>query len=136
MVINTRLSILSDDEINELYGIPKLEQDEMSIAFSLSDQEESYIETLSTIPIKIDFIIQLGFFKVTRNFYQISFQKLRDDVWFIINLHFPKEKFPKMNINVHQHYANQKAILALHGYKKSNTKFVMTPKIQTNGMWT
>lgn len=46
MTINTRLTILSDDELNELYGMAKLEQDERSIAFFLSEQEQEYLKYL------------------------------------------------------------------------------------------
>lgn len=125
MTINTRLTILSDDELNELYGMPKLEQDERPIAFFLSEQEQECLKSLPSTEIKINFILQLGYFKVTRNFYKISFQSIRDDVWFIINCYFQEEKFPKKNIGIHQHYSNQKAILELHRYQKANTQFLI-----------
>ena len=56
MTINTRLTILSDDELNELYGMPKLEQDERPIAFFLSEQEQECLKSLPSTEIKINFI--------------------------------------------------------------------------------
>jgi len=124
---NTTLSILSNDEINELYGIPKLEQEERLIVFLLSEQEQQHIDVLSSTTLKINFILQLGYFKVTRNFYKtISFQSVREDVWSIINGYFQEEKFPKKNIGINQHYRNQQSIRELHGYKKPSAQFLIT----------
>jgi TnpA family transposase len=125
MTVKTRLAILSDDEINDLYGMPKLKQDEKPIAFLLSEQEQNYFKCLPNTASKINFVLQLGYFKVSRNFYRISFQRLRDDIWFIINSYFPEEKFPKKNIGTCQHYTNQKAILELYEYKKSTPQFLI-----------
>lgn len=125
MAVSKKLVILSDDEINELYGIPKLEQDERPVAFSLSEQERQFLESLSSPAVKINFILQLGYFKVSHNFYKISFQSVRDDVWFIINQHFQGEKFPKKNIDINEHYSNQKAIRELYGYQKSNARYLI-----------
>ena len=122
MSISSNLTILSNDEIQELYTMPQLKQEEIEILFLLSEVEKQYIDNMPTLPIpaKINLIVQLGYFKASRNLYKFSILNVRAEVWFVIGHYFPGIKFPKKNININQHYNNQKAVLAIYGYQRAN----------------
>ena len=109
MSISSNLTILSNDEIQELYTMPQLKQEEIEISFLLSEVEKQYIDNMPTLPIpaKINLIVQLGYFKASRNLYKFSILNVRAEVWFVIGHYFPGIKFPKKNININQHYNNQ-----------------------------
>jgi hypothetical protein len=94
----TRLVLLSHDEITELYTIPKLEDEDRALLFSLSELEARCLEHISvsvTIAQKVNLILQIGYFKASRNLFKVSFRTSRDDVWFIMKRYFPQEPFPK-----------------------------------------
>jgi hypothetical protein len=54
-----RLKILSDDEIEAIYGIPHFTQEERIEYFSLSPSEKATLEQLGSIKSRIYFILQL-----------------------------------------------------------------------------
>ena len=64
-----RLRILSDPEIEALYGQPRFTPDEQAEYFSLSLEEKLLAETLHSFKSRIFFILQLGYFKARRQFF-------------------------------------------------------------------
>ena len=125
MAIDTELTILSHDEIRTLYAVPKLIKEDQEVLFSLTEQEKQCLDGIVQIQTKINFILQLGYFKASRYFYKTSFRNARLDVWFIIERYFPKEKFPQKILNINHHYANQKTILELYEYQRSNQDILL-----------
>src|SRR5271166_2674310 len=57
-----RLKILSDDEIDALYGRPRFTQEERVEYFTLSAQEKVALAQLHSLKSKVFFILQLGYF--------------------------------------------------------------------------
>jgi hypothetical protein len=90
-----RLKILSDDDFNKLYTIPVLEDEDRPFVFELDDEDKAYLDSFDNIPKKINYILQIGFFKITSYFHHITFQGNRQDTWYVIKTYFPSEKFPK-----------------------------------------
>ena len=111
MADGKRIKILSKDEEKYLYDIPNLTNDERMVLFDLSEADYKEIRNLPDDAARIDYVLQLGYFRATNYLFKFSFQKVSKDVWFIINNFFPKVPFPKKRINKNHHYDNQKRIL-------------------------
>ncbi len=107
MSAGKRITLLSKDEIEYLYGIPKLTHNDRLFLFDLSESNLKKIKNLPTEAVKIDYILQLGYFRAKTYFFNFTFHQAREDVWFIINRNFPKVPFPKKQISKHHHYNNQ-----------------------------
>ena len=99
MSAGKRVTILSKDEEKYLYEIPDLTNDERIVLFDLSDTDRKEINKLPDEPVKINYILQLGYFRATNYLFNFSFQKASEDVWFIINNYFPEVPFPKKRIS-------------------------------------
>ena len=69
-----RLKILSGDDFNNLYVIPRLEKEDRTYLFDLDETDHAYLETLTDIPCKIDYILQLEYFKLSQYFSALHFK--------------------------------------------------------------
>lgn len=117
-----RLTILSKEEEKYLYDIPDLTNDERMVLFDITDADRKQIDKLPDEAVKIDYILQLGYFRATNYLFNFSFQKVSQDVWFIINNYFPNTPFPKKRISKRHHYDNQKRILKHLRFKPFSSK--------------
>lgn len=106
-----RLKILSDGDFNKLYVIPVLENEDRPFVFELDEEDKEYLDSFDSVPKKINYILQIGFFKITNYFHHITFQGNRQDTWYVIKTYFLSEKFPKTKISKRHHYDNRNAIL-------------------------
>ena len=121
----TRLNILTSYEIDAIYKPPKFSPEEKQTFFALSEDDLRYLETLkSNIPAQINYIMQMGYFRATRSFFHINFFRLREDVRFILEAHFPNCSYPKKNIGKHLIYKNQKQIIKLFCTKYPSKAFL------------
>ena len=84
-----RLKILSDDDFNKLYKLPKLNNEERQFVFELDEIDKNYLNTVNSIPIKINYILHLGYFRTSQYFFAFTFQGVKEDVRFIIKTYFP-----------------------------------------------
>jgi len=89
-----RITILSEDEYQYLYGIPDLTNNERMVLFDLSEADNKAINKLPDEAVKITYILQLGYFRATNYLFNFTFQQVSQYVWFIINNYFPKVPFP------------------------------------------
>ena len=78
-----RLSILSAAEVNELYSLPKFTNEQRAFNFFLDDLEKKEMESLKSIESRVDFILQLAYFKNKAMFFKIEFNKYTE------NAHYP-----------------------------------------------
>ncbi len=106
-----RLKILSCDDFNKLYKLPSLGENDRPFVFELDDEDHEYLRSFDDVPKKIDYILQIGFFRITQYFYKFTFQGIRQDTWYVIKTFFPAEKFPKKQVSKRYHYNNRNAIL-------------------------
>ena len=90
-----RITLISKDEYEYWYGIPELTNNDRVVLFDLSEADHKEMNNLSTDAVKIDYILQLGYFRAKKHFFNFTFQQVRQDVWFIINNYFPNVPFPK-----------------------------------------
>ena len=95
-----RLFILTKEEINSLYSIPKLGDEERAFLFELDEEDKTYLNSLKKdVPRKVNYILQLGYYRAVNYFFRCSFQKQQVDVEFILKQYFPDHPFPKKHIS-------------------------------------
>lgn len=83
-----RISLLSNAEIEELYGLPTFNKKDRDIFFTLSNSDYKLLNEYRTQKLKIYFILQLGYFRATQQFYNFKFDDVLEDVSYLINKYF------------------------------------------------
>jgi TnpA family transposase len=109
-----RVRILSNDDFDLLYKIPKLNNEERQFVFELDEIDKSHLNTMDSIPVKINYILHLGYFRISGYFFAFTFRSVADDVKFIIKTYFPQATFPIKQISNRQYYTNRRLILEQH----------------------
>lgn len=71
----TRLRILSDDDYDKLYKIPKLTDEERQFIFELDEIDKNYLNTINNNSVKINYILHLGYFRISQYFFSFTFQR-------------------------------------------------------------
>lgn len=112
-----RLKILGQDEIEELYGVPRFSDDEREQHFTLSVTEQAALDGLKTAKSKISFILQLGYFKVRHMFFIFSDNDVVADMHHIAERYFPDITQPDCTVTNVTRLKQQGLILALCDYK-------------------
>jgi TnpA family transposase len=110
------LRILSDTEINDLYELPQLTKDEMSLLFELNVSESAILTSGLSMERKIDAIIQLGFFRKKKRFFDFTFADVTAEVGYIVALYFDKGKSLRTEIGRNAHNQNRQWVLEMTGY--------------------
>ena len=119
-----RLTILTPQEIDTLYAIPSLDDEERSFLFSLDEIDRAILDSLGNDTArKVDYILQLGFYRAIGNFFLFSFQKVKADVEFIMQLYFPGEPFPKKQVSKNHHYQNRCAVMNQFGLRDADAGY-------------
>ena len=113
-----RLSILTAEEIQELYGLPNFTYEDKIRYFTLTAIEIRELDSFRTTKTKMHFILQLGYFKARRLFFTFQYQQIREDVQYIQQQIFPeKGDFQDVEISKPSRLLQQQTILELFGYQ-------------------
>jgi TnpA family transposase len=83
-----RLSILTRQEIDDLYGLPRFSDEDRLTYFEL-DEPESRAIRARTVPIAVHLARQLGYFRARRQFFDYELEAVQDDLQYIERRHFP-----------------------------------------------
>jgi TnpA family transposase len=84
------LHILDTKEIKQLYALPIFDQQERILHFDLNEQEQLTMQAFRGLSSKVVFILQLGYFKASHQFFSFEFEVVNDDVKFILQRYFPQ----------------------------------------------
>ncbi|MFC6280023.1 MULTISPECIES: Tn3 family transposase [Polaromonas] len=84
-----RLSILTAEEIEELYGLPCFTEDERCRYFELSPIESEAVGAVRTVSAAAHLALQLGYFKAKQQFFVYELEVIRADLDHILRRHFP-----------------------------------------------
>ncbi len=84
-----RLKILSQDEADSLYGLPRFTQKERDEYFTLSTEEKAALEQLHFHKSRLFFILQLGYFKARLMFFVFNLTEVEEDAAYIRQRYFP-----------------------------------------------
>ncbi len=68
----SRIKLLSDQEIEDIYAMPEFNKAERSLYFSLTDEEILSVKKYRTVKSQIYFIRLLGYFKAKQQFYKFD----------------------------------------------------------------
>ena len=114
-----RITILDEQEIEELYGLPQFTHEERTYYFSLTPEERAIAESHRSLANRVLFILQAGYFKAKTLFFTFEFEGVENDVQHILQQHFPRycdvrlaEPIPKQS-----RITQQQHILTLYGYR-------------------
>jgi hypothetical protein len=72
-----RLSILSAQEVEDLYGLPRFTEDDRRLYFDLGPAERELVDGVFTFSVAVHLILQLGYFKAKRQFFVCSIPSRR-----------------------------------------------------------
>ena len=84
-----RLTILGEDEIEALYGLPRFTPDERQEYFALSPADLTALVPLQSLPSRLYGILQLGYFRACHHFFVFRLHEVEDDVRYLHALYFP-----------------------------------------------
>ena len=87
--MSKHLEFLTPEEKNELYGLPRFDTYEQQTYFVLTKQEWMLMDTYRSFAVKVYFILQLGYFKATRQFYTFGFKDVAADIVYLRAKYFP-----------------------------------------------
>lgn len=78
-----RLTILSPDEVEAIYDIPRFTDEERDNFFTLTPPEEAVLTDLGTVASKVIFILQLGYFKARHRLFTVKMADVKSDITFL-----------------------------------------------------
>src|ERR1035441_7819181 len=113
-----RLSILTVQEVNELYDLPCFTEEDRHLYFDLSPVERELVDGVFTISVAVHLILQLGYFKAKRQFFVYELSAVVEDTEHILQRYFPARertaiKSPSRSTRLEQ----QQLILKLFDYR-------------------
>src|SRR6266436_5295982 len=73
-----RLSILTAQEVDDLYGLPRFTEEDRRLYFALSPSERDLVDGVYTISVAVHLILQLGYFKAKRQFFVYARKAVSD----------------------------------------------------------
>lgn len=117
---DTRLTILSKREIDDLYGLPCFNEDEQAFYFALDAEEKKEMEALKSIESRLHFILQLGYFKAKSLFFDMSFSACINDINYIRQCYFVEHEVKQNSVSKNIRFDNNNRILKLLSYTLMN----------------
>jgi hypothetical protein len=126
--LSGRIKILEPGEISKIYGLPKLSKEMKDECFELTDRELGKLNQLKSVGSKVCFILQLGYFKAKKRFFDFSFQNpsIKEDINYIFRRYFPHTMPEKITLIKANKSKQKKLILKLCSY---NDNKIMEKKI-------
>jgi TnpA family transposase len=83
-----RLVILSREEIDDLYGLPRFTDDDRHLYFDLSPEEQEAVEARSA-SVGAYLALELGYFKAKRQFFAFDQDQVAGDLRYLLGSYFP-----------------------------------------------
>ncbi|MBY0281997.1 MAG: DUF4158 domain-containing protein [Alphaproteobacteria bacterium] len=108
-----RLRLLSKNELDSIYALPKFNNDERAFYFDLNHEEVEEINCLRTLESRVHFVLQLGYFKAKFTFFSFRFSQVMEDVLYILNRYFTNLPLSEKMISQRACFKNNKRILDL-----------------------
>ena len=115
-----RLHILTTEEIQNIFRLPNFNDEERLLHFSLTQTESEILDQTRSFVSKLNFILQLGYFKSRHLFFNFEFSEVSADVEVIREKYFPDEKFEVdnlMKIAVNTLFKHRRTIAKLYDYQ-------------------
>jgi TnpA family transposase len=112
-----RITILSDKDIKELYGLPQLSEEDRELYFTMDTDELKITHSRRSLAAKLIFMLQLGYFKAKKMFFAFTYDEIHDDIQFI-RAKYSLPDFPPKKFKIHKttRWNQQRRILTLFNY--------------------
>ncbi len=118
MARDARLSILTSQELDDLYGLPCFTEEDRQLHFDLSPAERELVDGVSTISVSAHLVLQLGYFKAKRQFFVYEVEVVRADLEHILRRYFPTRRVAEINtLSKPTRLEQQRLILRLFDYQ-------------------
>jgi len=113
-----RLSILTAQEVDDLYALPRFTEEDRHLYFDLSPAERELVDGIFTLSVAVHLILQLGYFKAKRQFFVYGLESVTEDAQHILERYFPARviaeiKQPSRSNRLDQ----QRTVLKLFDYR-------------------
>lgn len=82
------LSILTNREIDEIFGLPRFTEEERRLFFDLSSTEHAAVDAVRTTSSAVHLVLQCGYFKAKRQFFVYKYEAVQDDLQYIVQRYF------------------------------------------------
>jgi len=116
-----RLKILSEDERMALFDLPCFTPEERTEYFALSQPEQELLRKFRSVKSQLSFVLQLGYFKASRQFFVFDFQQAADDLQHVLKRHFGGKRTEEVSaVDRDTRSRQQSVILSLFGYRHCN----------------
>lgn len=118
MLVSRRLTILSTEEIEDLYSLPRFTEDDRHLYFDLSATKREAVATIHSISAAAQLILQLGYFKAKRQFFAYERKAVQKDLGYILKTYFPNRHTSSVKIlSRPTRLEHQRMILHLFNYR-------------------
>jgi hypothetical protein len=115
---DARLSILTAQEVDELYRLPRFIESDRGVYFDLSPAERKLVDDVATLSVAAHLVLQLGYFKAKRQFFVYGLTAVADDLEHILRRYFPARALSEINpLSKPTRLDQQRAILNLFDYR-------------------
>ncbi|MDE2280617.1 MAG: Tn3 family transposase, partial [Xanthomonadaceae bacterium] len=112
-----RLNILTAEEIDDLYGLPRFSDDDRNLYFDLSPLERAAVDA-RTPSVGVYLALELGYFKAKRQFFTFEQDAVADDLRHLVGQYFPGHAFESIKVPSRPtRGAIQQTVLDLFGYR-------------------
>ena len=136
-VNSRRLSILTKREVDDLYGLPHFSDEDRCLYFDLTTDEQLAVDAVHTSSATVHFVLQLGYFKVKRQFFVYERGAVIDDLGYILQKYFPSKDLATVkNLSKPTRLKQQQIILQMFDYRiaDSTAKAELEQKAQRVAM--
>jgi TnpA family transposase len=118
MIRDARLSILTAQEVADLYGLPCFTEDDRRLYFDLSPVELDLVHGVYTISVAVHLVLQLGYFKAKRQFFVSTLDAVTEDHEHILRRYFPARRLVEIKrLSKPTRLEQQRVILKLFDYE-------------------
>jgi hypothetical protein len=113
-----RLSILTAQEVDDLYGLPRFTDQDRQLYFDLSVPEHAAVTAVHTASVCVHLILQLGYFKAKRQFFIYEQEAVLEDLHYVLEKYFPEKALASIKTpSKPTRLEHQKLILKLFDYR-------------------
>jgi hypothetical protein len=116
-----RLTILTAEEVEDLFGFPRFTDEDRHLYFDLSKLERAAVDAY-TVPVATHLILQLGYFKAKWQFFYDEQNNASEDLRYILARYFPGRNAASIKPPSRPtRLAHQQVILKLFDYRLCDT---------------
>jgi hypothetical protein len=112
-----RLQILSPEEYELLWGVPRFSQYDRDLFFALTAPERHALARLRTVRTKAHFLLQLGYFRARQRFFRVEVESVRDDIEYLSRRYLDNVIIADINVSDHTRKRHVALILKLFRYR-------------------